>query len=54
MYQMSEAEGRNGDEDFFIHHSTSEDPSQLQEEGEEGEGEQDEEEEGMHEEGGGN
>ncbi|CAI8035893.1 Cell division cycle protein 27 homolog, partial [Geodia barretti] len=32
MYQVSEAEGRNAEDDFFVHHSTSEDPSQLEEE----------------------
>ena len=51
MYQVSEAEGRNAEDDFFVHHSTSEDPSQLEEE----EGEEEEEEvEDMHEGGGGN
>lgn len=46
MYQVADTEGRNGEEDFFIHPSNSDDHSQLRE-GEEGEGEE------MQEEGGG-
>ena len=45
MYQVADTEGRNEEEDFFIHPSNSEDPSQLRE----GEGEGEE----MQEEGGG-
>ena len=39
MYQVSEGDGRNVEDDFLVHHSDSDLDQQQEEEGEEEEGE---------------